>query len=390
MDLALPDTWAYMYYGLIVTITVVLLLVVYVLGKSTHPPRGLGMFTVYFVAALLSWIALTFQQGAGVSLTLDLPAIAAIISSYIMFLAVGERAQNTGGRYLLGLVCLSASIGGFFLQSQQMFLVQACSVALFYLSAGIIAVRRTYVERNAGDAMVVAAALIIVIGTLIALYGPLLGNEPLLARAIISGVQSTGYVIVAMGFLIGVVLEYQRHLVQLATDDPLTLLLNTRGLEDALQVTLAAAARSNLSTSAIMVDIDQFQKVNDNFGYDTGDHVIQATADTLSRMARNSDVIARTGGKEFLLILPDTPLHSARVLAERIRQTVSDKPLVVDQHRIQLTVSLGLASAEGQITLDELHQSARRAMYLAKRGGRNRVASVEHKPVQIVADSAGK
>ena len=390
MDLIFPDTWVYMHYGLIVVITVILLLVVYLLGKSTHPPRGLGMFTVYFVAALLSWIALTFQQGASVTLTLDLPAIAAIITGYIMFLAVGERAESTRGRYFLALVCLSASIGAFFLRSQQMFIVQACSVALFYLAAGLIAGPRAYLEKTGGDALFVAAALITLVGTVATIYGPYSAGNPALAHTLIYGIQSTAYVLVAMGFLISVLQEYQRHLVQLATDDPLTLLLNSRGLEDVLQVTLAAAARWNLSTSAIMVDIDHFQKVNDNFGYDTGDHVIQSMADTLSAMARNSDVVARTGGKEFLLILPDTPLDSARVLAERIRETIGKQPLVVDQNRIHMTVSLGLACSEGPVSLDELCQAARRAMYLAKRGGRNRVASVEHKPVQILADSPGE
>jgi len=85
--------------------------------------------------------------------------------------------------------------------------------------------------------------------------------------------------------------------------------------------------------------------------------------------------------------LPNTELPDARALAERIRTEIADRPVVVDQQRIYVTISLGVASARGQIDLDELYQEADRAMYLAKRGGRNRVASVEHKPVQLRAST---
>jgi len=132
-----------------------------------------------------------------------------------------------------------------------------------------------------------------------------------------------------------------------------------------------------------MVDIDHVKKVNDSFGHEVGDQVIQQVSRVLDRMCRGSDVVARTGGDEFVLVLPNTELPDARALAERIRTEIADRPVVVDQQRIHVTISLGVASARGQIDLDELYQEADRAMYLAKRGGRNRVASVEHKPVQL-------
>ena len=100
-------------------------------------------------------------------------------------------------------------------------------------------------------------------------------------------------------------------------------------------------------------------------------------------MSRGSDVVARTGGEEYLLILPNTPLESARTLAERIRAAIGDLPLLVDNQRIPVTVSLGVASADGDVNLDTLAQEADRALYLAKRGGRNRVASVENKPLHL-------
>jgi diguanylate cyclase (GGDEF)-like protein len=165
--------------------------------------------------------------------------------------------------------------------------------------------------------------------------------------------------------------------------DPLTRLLNRRGLDDALQVSRAQAARRSLPTSAIMVDIDHFKQVNDSFGHEIGDQVLRQVADIISRLCRSSDVIARTGGEEFLVVLPETDLDSARILAERIREAIGQRPIVVDSQRIGVTVSLGVSSVVGDLNLDELSLEADRAMYLAKRGGRNRVASVEHKPIHL-------
>ena len=99
--------------------------------------------------------------------------------------------------------------------------------------------------------------------------------------------------------------------------------------------------------------------------------------------SRASDVVARTGGGEFLLILPHTDPDGARLLAESIRKHLAEQPLVVNQQSIPVTVSLGVASAVGEIDLDNLSREADRAMYLAKRGGRNQVASVEHNPIHL-------
>ena len=129
------------------------------------------------------------------------------------------------------------------------------------------------------------------------------GNYPQ-AQAVAFGVYSSAYVLVAIGFLASVLIDYQQNLSHLATEDPLTQLLNHRGLESALHITLAQAARQQLPTAAIMVDIDNFKEVNTNFGNEAGDQVIRQIAHYLQRVSRDSDVLARTGGDEYLLILP--------------------------------------------------------------------------------------
>jgi diguanylate cyclase (GGDEF)-like protein len=377
--------WVYIHYGLILSITCAQLFVIYLLNDSTHPPAGLGSYTVYFVATLLCWIAISVQQSTGIILSVDVASIATIITCYILFWAAGQRANRVRGRALLGFICVASSLSGFFASRATMFLVESGTIVLFCSAVGFLSIYQTYKLRSIGDALIACAAVISIIGISGANYLLAFDDNLSRAQAIVYAVYSSAYALIIVGFLASILSEYQHHLIQLATEDPLTRLLNRRGLADALAVSLATASRDGLATSAIMVDIDHFKKVNDNFGHETGDHVIKQTTDTLTRMARGSDVIARIGGEEFLLVLPNTDLNSARVLAERIRATIDEHPMQVHRQNIHITVSLGVACAEGAVNLDELGEAADRAMYLAKRGGRNRVASVEHKPVQMTS-----
>ena len=372
-----------MQLGLIFSITCAQMLVVYVLSDSSNPPAGLGLYTVYFMAALLGWIAYALQQSTSTQLGVDVPSVASILNSYILFMAAGQRAGITHGRFLLGAICLVACLSVFFLPPQKMFAVQITAAGLFFIGTGLLCIRRAWRERNVGDAIIAGAAAIMTVGIPVAMYQLLATGDYTLAQAIAFGVHSTAYALVALGFLASVLIEYQQHLSHLATEDPLTRLLNRRGLEDALYISMAHASRKGLPTAAVMVDIDHFKQINDSFGHDLGDQLLRQIADCLLRLSRFSDVVARVGGEEFLLILPDTDLDAAKVLAERIRANIGDKPLRVGSQEIPVTVSLGVASVKGMASLDELSQSADRAMYQAKQGGRNRVASVQNKPLHL-------
>jgi len=383
MEQIQPGNWPVMYFGLIFLITCALILVVYALSDASNPTPGLGMYAVYFMAALLGWIAFALQQGSEVPMAVDVPSVASVLNSYILFLAAGQRAGIRRGRYILGLICLIASLSVFFLGPRQMFAVQAATAATFFAGTGILCGWRSWKKSNIGDGITVAAALIMAIGVPLALYQWLIqGNYPL-AQAITLGVYSSAYVLVAIGFLASVIIEYQQNLSHLTLEDPLTQLLNRRGLENALHITLAQATRQQSPTAAIMVDIDHFKEVNKNFGHEAGDQVIRQVAQIIQHISRTGDVVARTGGEEFLLVLPGTELDGARILAERIRADISAAPLIINQQRIPITVSIGVAGTTGGIELGKLSQEADRAMYLAKRGGRNQIASVENTPVYL-------
>jgi diguanylate cyclase (GGDEF)-like protein len=386
MEQLLPESWVYMHFALILIITCVQMLVIYVLGGSSNPPAGLSMYAVYFMAALLGWIAFTLQQGPGSSMAVDVTAVAVIINTYILFLAAGARAGITRGRVYMGALCLAACLSGLLLPPRQMFIVQICSTTLFFCLAGLLCLWRSYTFRNIGDGIISFAALIVCASLPFSLYYIAVADQPGRAQAITFGSYSSAYVLVTIGFMASVLIEYQDHLAQMATRDPLSHVYNRRGLDEAMQLSLASAQRRDATTSAIMVDIDHFHQINTSFGPEIGDQVIKKIGEVLQDMSRNSDVVARVDGEKFLLVLPETDLKSARILAERILQAIGSQPLLIAQQRIDVTMSLGVACSQGETSVDELTQKANHAMRLAKQGGRNQVASIDHQPVHLSAN----
>lgn len=159
--------------------------------------------------------------------------------------------------------------------------------------------------------------------------------------------------------------------------DELTGLRNRRFLFETLTRELARAKRQGLDTSLLSMDVDLFKLINDRYGHPAGDKVLSQIAQIMQQNIRAEDTLARVGGEEFALLLPNTDLNQARVFAERIRKAISDHPITVDQ-RISLpcTISIGIASTvNADHNVDTLYSDADKKLYDAKQSGRNRVCS---------------
>jgi two-component system cell cycle response regulator len=162
---------------------------------------------------------------------------------------------------------------------------------------------------------------------------------------------------------------------RLATTDALTGLLNRRAFMDALDRERARSDRHTFPVSLLLLDVDHFKSVNDRFGHATGDAVLQAVARALLPMARRSDVVARWGGEEFVVLLPQTRAEGARIAAERIRRAIANVHHGVSgsADSLRITASIGASSATSPWSADGLVATADHAMYVAKSRGRNRV-----------------
>ncbi|QRY82212.1 GGDEF domain-containing protein [Pseudomonas sp. PDNC002] len=173
--------------------------------------------------------------------------------------------------------------------------------------------------------------------------------------------------------------EKNRQLEYLAGHDPLTGLFNRRQFDQLVDMELSRAARQPAPISLLMVDLDHFKFINDRYGHPLGDEVIRHTASLLRNHTRNGDSVARLGGEEFLLLLPDTSQPQARLIAEKVRRLLEETPLPMKDGLLYLTASFGIACLDSGVpgTYACLYAAADKALYRAKASGRNRVEVIE-------------
>jgi len=159
-----------------------------------------------------------------------------------------------------------------------------------------------------------------------------------------------------------------------AITDSLTGLYNRRGFTELGRREVERALRFRHPLSAIMIDIDLFKIVNDTYGHNIGDLVLRAIATRCNSNVRTVDILGRFGGDEFILLLPETDMFTAAGVAERLRLRAADTPVVIENYKIPITISLGVAKLAGEpCDLDSLLNRADAAMYTAKQSGRNQV-----------------
>ncbi|WP_321402804.1 GGDEF domain-containing protein [Maridesulfovibrio sp.] len=167
----------------------------------------------------------------------------------------------------------------------------------------------------------------------------------------------------------------RRKMLEFMTKDALTGAYNRRALDDALHI----LNEDKIAFSVLLLDIDNFKSINDMHGHDAGDSVLRSFVEGTQNVLRTDDLFGRYGGEEFLILLYDTNLNHAAVLAERIRRSVELTPVFIPSSgaHLSLTVSIGCAASDGLIPSEEVVRKADKAMYMAKQSGRNQVRLAE-------------
>ena len=175
-------------------------------------------------------------------------------------------------------------------------------------------------------------------------------------------------------------MAYEKHRVKMinllakqAKTDPLTSLLNRRGFMSSFNLLMPLSKRSKQGLCLLIMDLDKFKSINDNFGHDIGDLVIVECAKKIKSIMRDIDCIARLGGEEFIALLPNTSISEAEVTAHRIRAAIENLQIPpVDNININVTVSIGVTHlSNNRTSFDELYKAADEALYEAKNSGRN-------------------
>lgn len=168
------------------------------------------------------------------------------------------------------------------------------------------------------------------------------------------------------------------HSIEMAITDQLTNLYNRRYLSSHLSNLVEETRQKNSQISCLILDIDYFKAVNDTYGHDVGDQVLIEFARRISKNIRGMDLACRYGGEEFVIIMPDTDISFAHMIAERLRQEIASVPFIVDAEvsQLSLTVSIGVTASEGiNDSAEAFLKRADDALYSAKRDGRNKVVA---------------
>jgi two-component system cell cycle response regulator len=184
--------------------------------------------------------------------------------------------------------------------------------------------------------------------------------------------------------------EKNKSLELLSITDGLTKLHNHRYFQDELARAFEESQRYQRPLSLAMIDIDFFKKVNDTYGHAVGDDVLKAVSKRYADSVRSTDLVARYGGEEFAVMMPETELDDAIAFAEKIRALIQDTPIETQAGPIQATVSLGVSS----VPFTKIHSSkelivaADKALYRAKRNGRNQVQAEKRRDLTRKRDGA--
>ena len=163
-------------------------------------------------------------------------------------------------------------------------------------------------------------------------------------------------------------------LEELSNRDPLTGVYNRRYMETELNKEFKRVRRHGGKLSVLFLDLDFFKKVNDTYGHQAGDQVLIEVTQRINEIARVTDCLARYGGEEFAIILPETDTSGGLIFANRVRELIEKTPVYYEEHAIALTASLGLSEySDGIESHDALLDQSDKALYAAKKRGRNRV-----------------
>ncbi|MFC4355523.1 diguanylate cyclase [Chryseomicrobium palamuruense] len=221
-------------------------------------------------------------------------------------------------------------------------------------------------------------------------FFPLVMNEDVIGAITIQSYQSNAfserqiemlrilalYVSIAMSNVIKSeqLREQTKKLEEMTKKDSLTNLYNLRHMKSLLKDAMETFHKTHTPFSIIVIDLDHFKEINDSYGHSCGDHVLQEVSRHFLEFARQEDVVARWGGEEFLILLPNTPLEEARVIGEALRELVEDLSILYQHMTVEVTATLGVATYSSRDWhVDELIERADKALYIGKEAGRNQV-----------------
>lgn len=371
-------TYIYALHLALILLTASIVLVIFSLQNNDLPVASIRLFKLFFVFSVIGWILFAAKDLSGQKHPLIPPGSVYIISGFLLLIAVKPYPKKSSKLLLVaGLHCLLFYLNLRAPGALQHLLIVSVYALLVYPVIFAVSFQRALSLKNAGNGLIALGALLITVTAPIQLYLGYAADALPTAYSLAFVTTTSSFVLVSIGFLTSILIHKHHQLINQALNDPLTGVLNRRGLSNALATLLPVMETRRSTLSVIVVDIDHFKRINDTHGHKVGDVVLTEVARQLEYFSRASDLVARIGGEEFVILLPGLGAETTLMIAERIRQKVATTPVVLPERKIKVTASFGIASASGRINFETLLNDADQLMYQAKHQGRNCICTQE-------------
>lgn len=335
-------------------------------------------YKVYFALALftmsLKFILMNFHISGRFIITF----VIYILVHTVLLCALEEKVRRKSTAYTTGFLISLLLITDYIWDYgvKEVLIMYIVYTLILFGILVYISMRRAVEEKNNGY-YIFSFAFILVFLSSFFMITAISDNDMTLAYTMTTIGNNAGFALVIIGFLSLTLITEHKKLALLAIEDTLTGMNNRRGLQIMLDSIIPLANRNSKCLSVIAIDIDFFKKVNDTYGHDGGDIVLQEFSKLIKQTHRKSDISCRFGGEEFVLVLPDTNKEGAQKMAEKLRTKTENYVIDIEDENIHITASFGVATRCSDIDIDAMMKDADKALYNAKFSGRNRVCHID-------------
>jgi len=339
------------------------------LGADCRKNEEISFYKIYFLIGLLGIAHGAYVEAVGLKLSYIQLDMTYFLCTALLFPALNESFRKKSYFLLSGFVIGFLGFLNWYYPNWFVH-IHALVALIGYGLLGFYAYQRGMKEDNTGYFVMIIAFSIKVLSGLYLLQVPPSDIE-VIHFNLIAISSLIGFLVVGLGFMTVILRSEYKRMQTLAMHDALTGVNNRNGFEHSLAALLPYMARSQKAVSLMVLDIDFFKKINDTYGHDGGDAVLIDFAKNLNDVKRQSDIVCRFGGEEFVVLLPDTDEKDAKVFAEKVRKSVEGLTILFNKIPIKITVSCGMTTWRENINIDTMISEADKALYYSKENGRN-------------------
>ena len=377
MRLMASNVENYFYHGFFVflLITVVTCSIIATrLMRSSFNNRSIYLFNLFFYLGVIGFAWLWIQDLLDLTPSFRSGVVIYMISMTLLQLSIYNHDEPS--RFNKIIIAHGAIFSVFALLTQninQLALIEACFTLSVLPALIYYTTKRAVCEKNIGNTVLSMAQCILLLVPISQLS--IITHEHNLATLYSLTViaHATVFVMTGLGLITTLLVDEKKRYLELSLKDPLTGLYNRRGLQFIIEQQQLFSPSQTSSLFACVVDIDYFKRINDSYGHDGGDLVLEVFSDLMKHHLNKGDLCCRLGGEEFLLLFFATDISSAKQFLEGLRKTFETSQIAYREHRISVTASFGLTNWQPNDSFESLVNRADKAVYAAKNNGRNRI-----------------